>query len=360
MNQQARRRNTSRDMSGGKPGEAGGVEGARLKAGLRIFALIAVAAAFAFLFNNYLNFWRGWPGVPALMGQLGWLGFSPPRAPLDGVAIGYAVAQVTLYLAVITAVFWFVMRTPARGLTRDAESLTGLAAFIIRAMFWGVLLVGLADLVISFLRVEGLLAAVTGDELAALLGRPRSRGAYIHMPLLAAGFVIAYFTRSLGFHWLALMIVLAEIQIVVARFIFSYEQAFMADLVRFWYGALFLFASAYTLIAEGHVRVDILYTAFSDRGKAWANVAGSVLLGLPLCWVILTMGMWGRSDLINGPLIDYEVTQAGFGLYVKYLLAGFLGVFALTMLVQFMGYFLANAAVLVGDAKRAASLDEAA
>jgi len=38
--------------------------------------------------------------------------------------------------------------------------------------------------------------------------------------------------------------------IVISRFIFSYEQAFMADLVRFWYGALFLFASAYTLLED--------------------------------------------------------------------------------------------------------------
>lgn len=36
----------------------------------------------------------------------------------------------------------------------------------------------------------------------------------------------------------------------------------MADLVRFWYAALFLFASAYTLLEEGHVRVDVFYAGF--------------------------------------------------------------------------------------------------
>ena len=61
--------------------------------------------------------------------------------------------------------------------------------------------------------------------------------------------------------------VAAELLIVISRFIFSYEQAFMADLVRFWYGALFLFASAYTLLEEGHVRVDVLYAAFKDRNN---------------------------------------------------------------------------------------------
>jgi TRAP-type mannitol/chloroaromatic compound transport system permease small subunit len=227
--------------------------------------------------------------------------------------------------------------------------LTRMTAYIVRAAFWSVMLVGLADMAISFLRVEGFLADLVGQNWADRLGRSRFRGAFVHYPLIVLSFVIAWFTRSIGFHWLAFLIVIAEIQIVIARFIFSYEQAFMADLVRYWYGALFLFASAYTLVEEGHVRVDILYTAFSERGKAWTNTLGSLLLGLPLCWVILAMGMWGKSDVINGPLINYEVTQAGYGLYVKYQLAGFLMVFAVTMLIQFMGYLLTYAAVLLNE-----------
>jgi TRAP-type mannitol/chloroaromatic compound transport system permease small subunit len=119
--------------------------------------------------------------------------------------------------------------------------------------------------------------------------------------------------------------------------------------VRFWYAALFLFASAYTLIEEGHVRVDILYTGMSERKKAWSNVIGSMLLGVPLCWVIMVSGMWEKSNLINAPLLSFEVTQSGYGLYVKYLMAGFLLVYALTMLMQFLGYTLRNAAVLAGD-----------
>ena len=55
----------------------------------------------------------------------------------------------------------------------------------------------------------------------------------------------------------------------------------MGDLVRFWYAALFLFASAYALIHEGHVRVDVLYTSFSESKKAWTNTIGSSILGIP-------------------------------------------------------------------------------
>ena len=94
--------------------------------------------------------------------------------------------------------------------------------------------------------------------------------AVIHMPLAAVGLVIAAFARrSLGFHWLALLVMIAEMAIVLSRFVFSYEQAFQGDLVRF-YAGLFLFASAHTLFEDGHVRVDVLY-AHSDRPRAWST-----------------------------------------------------------------------------------------
>ena len=52
---------------------------------------------------------------------------------------------------------------------------------------------------------------------------------------------------------------------------------------------------------------------------------------------------------INGPLLVFEIYQQGFGMYVKYLMVGFLVVFAVSMLVQFMGYFLRNSAELIGE-----------
>jgi hypothetical protein len=36
-------------------------------------------------------------------------------------------------------------------------------------------------------------------------------------------------------------------------------------------------------------------------------------------------------------------------MYVKYLMVGYLVVFAVSMLVQFMGYFLRNSAELIGE-----------
>jgi TRAP-type mannitol/chloroaromatic compound transport system permease small subunit len=138
----------------------------------------------------------------------------------------------------------------------------------------------------------------------------------------------------------------AEFTIVITRFIFSYEQAFQGDLVRFWYAALFLFASSYALVTEGHVRVDVLYASFSKKAKSITNMVGCIVLGMPLCWTILLTGMWTRGSSLNGPIISFETYQQGYGMYVKYIMVGFMIIFALSMMVQFVGYALDNLANL--------------
>ena len=157
------------------------------------------------------------------------------------------------------------------------------------------------------------------------------------------------FYADAGISWLALLIVIAELGIVFMRFIFSYEQAFMSDLVRFWYGALFLFASAYTLQEEGHVRVDVFYASFTNKTKAVVNAVGTLLMGIVFCWTILIVGMGQKSSIINSPVLNFEVTQAGFGMYVKYMMAGFLGIFAISMMIQFVSYLLEAVADYRGE-----------
>jgi TRAP-type mannitol/chloroaromatic compound transport system permease small subunit len=300
----------------------------------RVFSWSTIGLLLAFLLNNYLNFWRHWPTAASVF---------------SGSVDVLSLLQVALYVLAIAAAVAYVLRTPTRLLRPDSETIYAINAHLVRAAFWAVLLIGLADAVISLLRIEGLLPDLVGNRLAIELGRSNFRGTWIHFPMIAVAIVIAKFHRGLGFPWLALLVVAAELLIVISRFIFSYEQAFMADLVRFWYGALFLFASAYTLLEEGHVRVDVLYAAFTDRTKGIVNAICCILLGMSLCWVILFFGMANQSSVINSPLLSFEVTQTGFGMYVKYWMAGFLAIFAITMQIQFAGYFLESVANFRGE-----------
>lgn len=304
---------------------------------VRSFGWAMLALMAAFLANAVLTFWFDFPGLGPL-----WSGSS--GGPLMWV-------QLALYIVLPALAIAHVLRTRERPLREDATRISDFNIFLVRAAFWMVLFVGVVDAVISFLRVEGLLPVLFGEEMALALGRSQFRGVWVHVPAMVLGIVFALRTRrgSLGFIWLSLLVVFAELLIVFSRFIFSYEQSFMGDLVRFWYAALFLFASAYTLLEDGHVRVDVFYAGFTRRAKGRVNAVGSILLGMTLCWTILLIGMASKSSVIIGPLLVFETTQTGFGMYVKYMMAGFLGVFAITMMIQFVAQLFDSVADMRGE-----------
>jgi len=283
----------------------------------------------------------GWATIGALVALLidnvliVGFGFSPPLNLFSGdLSAALPLAVYLLFMGIGTV---HVLRSRDISLRWDADLIYRANSYIIRGVYFGVFMVGIADIAISFMRVEHIFSLVMSETYWRLFERPDFVGKYIHIPLLILGFVWAKYSNSLGFIWLSLLIIIAELSIVITRFVFSYEQAFMGDLVRYWYSALFLLASAYTLYREGHVRVDILYSGLGARTKGKFNTWGIILFGMPTAWTILLVGFAGKHSIINGPVMNFEVTQTGgIGLYVKYQMAAFLGVFAATMLIQFV------------------------
>lgn len=299
----------------------------------RIVGWSIIAFLVAFLINNVLNVVYGYPSAFASLtgGSSGLIDYLP----------------LLIYIAALTVGVAYVLRTPDTALRWDARRLHRTNIYLIAAAFWAVLLVGVLDSAIAIMRVEKVLDLFMSEEMVRNFGLSRFVGTYVHIPLIVLGFVIAIFSRSLGFPWLALLIVVAELLIVITRFIFSYEQALMGDLVRYWYAALFLFASAYTLFDEGHVRVDVLYSNFGQTTRGYVNAFGSIFLGISTCAVIIAIGFNGKQSIINAPVFNFEITQTGgVGMFVKYQMAAFLGVFAVTMLIQFVSYFFESMADL--------------
>ena len=310
---------------------------------LRVFSYSILAFTFIFLANNVLTIWFEWPGLKQLFSNYGLFGFKKLSTPLSESVLNLCFIQLLFYFLSFIVVLIYVFKSINQTLETDAKILTNITAYIVRSSFWAVLIVGIADFLISFLVVEKLAEPIFNEDIKINLVIPAFRITFIHFPLILLSFVIGYFTRSVGFIWLAVLVVGSEFLIVLSRFIFQYEQAFQGDLVRFWYAALYLFASAYALIHEGHVRVDVLYTGFSERKKAWTNAIGSFVFGIPLCLIILFLGMGGKASIINGPVISFEITQQGSnGLYLLYLMAVYLAVFAVTMLIQFTSYFMGS------------------
>ena len=318
-----------------------GPENSKLSTYLRVLSYSVLAFTLAFLINNLFTVWGGWPGIKKGFSHYDLFGYK--QKSLESSDLTYGYIQILIYVVCILSVIFYVFKTYSQTLVDDSKILSKFSAYLIRGSFWAVFLVGLADFIISFMVVERLWEAIFSPEVKAFMVKAPERITYIHFPIILVSFIIGYFTKSVGFIWLAVLVVLSEFVIVLSRFVFSYEQAFQGDLVRFWYAALYLFASAYALIHEGHVRVDVLYSSFSEKKKAWTNMVGSALLGVPLCLIVLFLGLNGKASIINGPVVAFEVTQQGSnGLYLLYLMAVYLAVFAVTMLLQFTSYFMSS------------------
>ena len=290
----------------------------------RYLGWITISLLVAFLINNFLNIYFQFDRVENL---------------LNSLSVTAALSLIVYIFCIILAV-WQVNRSLNESFREQANKLHQFNVYFLRGCFFSVLFIGCVDFLLALLRSIDVLKYLVSDPVARALGLGNVVGPYIHVPLTILGFIVARFSRTLGWTWLALLIVFAELIIVISRYLFSYEQSFMADLVRYWYAALFLFASAYTLYEEGHVRVDVVYAGLSDKVKAYVNAWGSYLLGVVTMVVVVLIGFNGKTSVINSPLLVFEITNQGInGMFIKYQMAMFLGIFGATMLVQFIVQF---------------------
>jgi len=294
-----------------------------LVAAVKLFGWGSLAVLLAALLNNYLTYWAGWPG---------------PLAVFQDSGNGLAAVQFGILILAGALATLHVTRNPHRALVADSETICGINTFLANAAFWSVVLIGVADFVLAFMYGEQIIKSVLGPSLAKKLANATFRGTFLHFPLIGVGTLIAIFFRARVLPVLAALIVSAELVIVLFRFVFSYEQSYFADLVRFWYVGLFLFGSAYTLHQEAHVRVDVIYAGLSRRAKGLINAVGTLLLGMPFCWLILWVGLSQRTGPINSALLSFENEGTADGLYILYLMTVFMGVFAVFMLIEFVGF----------------------
>ena len=289
----------------------------------RAFGWGVLGALVAFLINNALVV--GW-GAARLQDMF-------------SVGVTAALQPILIYIVCIGAGAAASFMRPNESLRADANRIHEFNKYLVRSLFWAVFLIGVVDAAIAVMRVESVLGLFFSPETVREFTRSAFVAPLFHFPLIVLSFIIGARTKTLGFTWLALLIVGSELLIVFTRFVFSYEQALMGDLVRYWYAALFLFASAYTLYEDGHVRVDLIYAGRSSRAKGGLNTIGTLLLGLVTMWTILIIGMSGKTSIINSPVVNLEITQTGAnGMFIKYQMAAFLAIFAATMIIQFVSY----------------------
>jgi TRAP-type mannitol/chloroaromatic compound transport system permease small subunit len=127
--------------------------------------------------------------------------------------------------------------------------------------------------------------------------------------------------------WLALAVVLLQFAVVVLRYAFGVGSIWLSESVIYAHAALFMLAAAWTLQANGHVRVDVFYADASPRAKALVDLLGALLLLLPFMAVIL----WFALPYVARSWSILERSREASGLPLVYLLKTLIPLFALLM-----------------------------
>lgn len=77
----------------------------------------------------------------------------------------------------------------------------------------------------------------------------------------------------------------------VIRKAFNYSSNAFLEVQWYLFAASFMLAAGYTLLNNEHVRIDVVVGRFSKRVQTWIDVFGFVVFLLPLCGVVLYLGV---------------------------------------------------------------------
>lgn len=101
----------------------------------------------------------------------------------------------------------------------------------------------------------------------------------------------------------------------VVRKAFNYSSNAFLEVQWYLFAASFLIASAYTLLNNEHVRIDVITHRFSRRTQVWIDIFGFMCFLVPVCVAVLWLGMpivmqaWHSGEMSNnaGGLIRWPV-----------------------------------------------------
>ncbi|WP_457629068.1 TRAP transporter small permease subunit [Oceanithermus sp.] len=146
--------------------------------------------------------------------------------------------------------------------------------------------------------------------------------------------------------WLTLFMVLLGVYNAVTR---KLSQTIGIDLSKntyiemqwYMFALVFLWGAAYTLKANAHVRVDVLYSRLPPRGKAWVDILGTIFFLLPFVALVLYTAVpivydsWRIREVSPDPggLPRYPIKAA---LIVGFVLLFFQGISELIKRIAFL------------------------
>ena len=142
----------------------------------------------------------------------------------------------------------------------------------------------------------------------------------------------------------AIIMVVAQLAVVIARYIFGVAFTWLSELVVYAFAAMFLLGAAAALREDEHVRVDVLRPRFGEKGRAAIELIGIYIFIIPLCLLILGSG----AAWIALSWRELEGSSESDGLPIRYLFKSMIPLFAVLLMAQSLSEAIKSAMILAG------------
>lgn len=148
-----------------------------------------------------------------------------------------------------------------------------------------------------------------------------------------------------GVSWVTLLLVLVVFVDVVMRYLFATSFVFTQELEWHLFSFVFLVGAGYTLLKDGHVRVDIVYQQLSPRGRAVVNLVGVIFFLIPGCFMVVETSL----DFVMSSWEVLEGSPDPGGVPYRFIVKSFIPIGFGLLLIQGVSLGLRSLLVLMGQ-----------
>ncbi len=148
--------------------------------------------------------------------------------------------------------------------------------------------------------------------------------------------------------WLILFLMAITVYDVLMRYVFRTGTVALMEAEIYLYMLNFMLAAGWTLLADGHVRVDLVYAGLGPKKKAWIDLFGSLVFCIPFCVLVI----WAAWPFVLDSWRLKECSPDPGGLPCTYLMKTALPVTFVLVGLQAISQVTKNLFVLVGKEEK--------
>lgn len=145
-------------------------------------------------------------------------------------------------------------------------------------------------------------------------------------------------------NWLYPVLMVVVVANVVSRYGFNRGFIEFEEIQWHLYSVAFLLGMGFTYARNEQVRVDILYSTMSPRGRAWVDLLGCLFLLLPFAVSLF----WFSLPYAWDSWLANERSEMPSGLGARYVIKGILSLGLLLLALQGLAVAIRNALFLAG------------